>query len=113
MTINFAAGPSTLPASLMPIISKDMLNYKDSGIGILSMSHRNPLFIEMVTTCNQNIRKVMNISNEYEILWMQGGGTAQFSAVALNLIGTGKGNYIVSGSWSKKAMQEAERYLYV
>jgi len=109
--INFSAGPSKLPEDVMLQVQKELLNYGDSGISVLEMSHRSPKFTAIVEHAKETVRQLLNIPDNYKILFMAGGGTGQFAALPLNLIQkTGKAVYLVSGTWSTKAAKEAAKY---
>jgi len=107
---NFSAGPSMLPEAVLNTASEEMLNYKGSGMSVMEMSHRSPVYDKIIKDAEASLRKLMNIPDNYKVLFLQGGATLQFSAVPLNLMKTGKADYIVSGQFSGKAAKEAERY---
>ena len=108
---NFSAGPSMLPLEVLTKAQEDLLAYKDSGMSVMEMSHRSPEFEEILHHAQDSLRKLMNIPDNYKILFMQGGASTQFAAVPLNLLSDHKcADYIVSGQFSKKAYQEAKKY---
>ena len=108
---NFCAGPAMLPVAVMEKAQKEFVNWEDNGISIMEFSHRDKKFMEVAETAESNLRTLMNIPDNYRVLFCHGGGRGQFSAVPLNLIGlTGKADYLVTGSWSKSAVSEAEKY---
>ncbi len=107
---NFSAGPSMLPEAVLKIAAADMLDYRGSGMSVMEMSHRSPVYDKIIKDAEASLRKLMNIPDNYKVLFLQGGATLQFSAVPLNLMKTGKADYIVSGQFSGKAAKEAERY---
>lgn len=108
---NFSAGPSTLPLPVLEKAAEEMTNYNGSGMSVMEMSHRSPVYEEIINTAEENFRKLMNIPDNYKVLFLQGGATTQFSAVPLNLmVKNKKADYIISGQFSKKAAAEAERY---
>ena len=108
---NFSAGPSMLPESVLTIAAGEMLSYKNSGQSVMEMSHRSKDYAPIIEGCEALLREVMEIPNNYKVLFMQGGASSQFSMIPLNLMqGSGKADYIVSGQFSKKAYQEAARY---
>ncbi len=107
---NFSAGPSTLPVSVLEKISLEMLNYNDSGMSVMEMSHRSSSYLEIFNETKAMLKKVMNIPDQYQILFIQGGATQQFSTIPLNLMKNGKADYIITGSFSKKAAQEAQKF---
>ncbi|MBE6671680.1 MAG: 3-phosphoserine/phosphohydroxythreonine transaminase, partial [Ruminococcaceae bacterium] len=108
---NFSAGPSMLPLSVLEKCAAEMVCYGDSGMSVMEMSHRSPVYEEIIAGAEALLREVMNIPENYKVLFMQGGASTQFSAVPLNLMtGSGKADYVVSGQFSKKAFQEAKKY---
>jgi len=106
---NFLAGPSSLPAEVLQQAADEMLNYKKCGYGVMEMSHRSKEFANICSEAEADLRTLMNIPNDYKILFMQGGCTGMFAAVALNFL-KGKADYICTGTWSEKAAKEAEKY---
>ena len=108
---NFSAGPSTLPLEVLQQAAADMTNYKGCGMSVMEMSHRSKDFQDIIDTAEADLRDLMNIPDNYKVLFLQGGGTLQFSMVPLNLLrNTKKADYIVTGQWAKKAAQEAEKF---
>ena len=108
---NFSAGPSMLPISVLERAASEMLNYNGSGMSVMEMSHRSAVYQQIIDQAEADLRKLMNIPDNYKVLFLQGGATTQFSAVPLNLMTkNGKADYIVSGQFSGKAAKEAERY---
>ncbi|MDX9887967.1 MAG: 3-phosphoserine/phosphohydroxythreonine transaminase [Anaerovoracaceae bacterium] len=108
---NFAAGPSQLPLEVLEEASKELINYKGSGQSVMEMSHRSKEFEEILNDAEKNLRSLLFIGDNYRIVFLQGGGTLQFSMVPLNLLRKSKkADYVVTGSWSKKAFSEAEKY---
>ena len=107
---NFSAGPSTLPVSVLEKIASQMLNYNDSGMSVMEMSHRSSSYLDIFNETKAMLKKVMNIPDDYQILFIQGGATQQFSTIPLNLMKNGKADYIITGSFSKKAAQEAKKF---
>lgn len=106
---NFAAGPATLPLEVLMIAKEEMTNYHNSGMSVMEISHRSDLFKEIITEATDNLRKLLNVPNNYKILFMQGGATTQFSCVPLHLLKS-KAGFINTGHWSKKAIEEAKKY---
>ena len=108
---NFSAGPSMLPLEVLKKAQEEMLCYGDSGMSVMEMSHRTPVYESIINAARENLIKLMNIPSNYKVLFLQGGASTQFAAVPMNLIGrTGKADYIVSGQFSKKAYKEAQQY---
>ncbi|XP_074526609.1 phosphoserine aminotransferase [Halichoeres trimaculatus] len=112
-TINFGAGPAKLPQTVLIQAQRELLNYCGTGISVLEMSHRSSDFNKIMNRTEGLLRELLNIPDNYKVMFLQGGGSAQFSAVPLNLIGL-KGDrcadYLVTGTWSAKAAKEAEKY---
>ena len=107
---NFSAGPSMLPVPVLERAAGEMLNYNDSGMSVMEMSHRSPVYEQIIEAAEANLRKLMNIPDNYKVLFLQGGASTQFAAVPLNLIGrTGKADYVVSGQFSGKCYKEAQK----
>ena len=107
---NFSAGPSMLPVLVLEKAAKQMLNYENSGMSVMEMSHRSSSYLDIFNKTKDLLKKVMNIPDGYEIVFIQGGATQQFSMVPLNLLKNGKADYIITGSFSKKAATEAKKY---
>ena len=108
---NFAAGPSMLPDQVLEEISEELFNYHSSGMSVMEMSHRSKGYLNIFNETKDTLRRVMNIPEEYEILFMHGGATGQFAAVALNLLDNGEADYIVTGNFSGGAYKEAKKYI--
>ena len=108
---NFSAGPSMLPLPVLEKAAKDMLNYEGSGMSVMEMSHRSPVYDAIIKDAEAKLRQLMNIPDNYKVLFLQGGASTQFSAVPLNLLNNSKkADYIVSGQFSGKAYKEAQKY---
>ena len=107
---NFSAGPSMLPLPVLEKCAEEMTNYNGSGMSVMEMSHRSKVYDEIIKEAEKNLRTLMNIPDNYKVLFLQGGASTQFAAVPLNLMKTGKADYIVSGQFSKKAFEEAQKY---
>ena len=108
---NFSAGPSMLPLEVLEQAAKEMTNYNGSGMSVMEMSHRSADFKHIIDTAEQDLREIMNIPDNYKVLFLQGGGHLQFAMVAANLMrASKKADYIVTGSWAKKASKEAAKY---
>lgn len=107
---NFSAGPSTLPVPVLEKAAKQMLNYENSGMSVMEMSHRSSSYLDIFEKTKNLLKKVMNVPDNYKIVFIQGGATQQFSMVPLNLLKNGKADYIITGSFSKKAATEAKKY---
>ena len=107
---NFAAGPSTLPLPVLEQAQKELLDFNNTGMSIIEMSHRGKPFMAVNDEANQLLRELMNIPDDYSVLFVQGGATQQFAAVPLNLLKNGKADYIVTGNFASKAYEEATKY---
>lgn len=108
---NFSAGPSMLPEEVLAKAAAEMLCYEDSGTSVMEMSHRSPVYEKIIADAERLLREVMQIPDNYKVLFLQGGASTQFAAVPLNLLsGSGKADYILSGQFSTKAYQEAQKY---
>lgn len=107
---NFSAGPSMLPLEVLKKAQEELLNQGNSGMSVMEMSHRSKPYEKIINAAEANFRTLMGIPDNYKVLFLQGGATLQFSAVPLNLMKTGKADYIVSGQFSKKSAEEAKRY---
>ncbi|XP_042682831.1 phosphoserine aminotransferase [Centrocercus urophasianus] len=113
---NFGAGPAKLPRSVLLAAQKELVDYKGLGISVLEMSHRTSDFSKILNTAENLLRELLIIPENYKVIFLQGGGSGQFSAVPLNLIGLKEGrqaDYVVTGAWSAKAAKEAEKYAKV
>ena len=108
---NFSAGPSMLPLSVLEEAAAEMTNYRGTGMSVMEMSHRGKAYIAIFEETKADLKRIMNIPDTHEILFMQGGATLQFSAIPMNLIGkTGKADYAITGNFSNVAMKEAKKY---
>lgn len=107
---NFSAGPSMLPVEVLEKAQAEMLDYNGSGQSVMEMSHRSPVYDEIIKQTEADFRELMNIPDNYKVLFLQGGASTQFAAVPLNLMKNGKADYIVSGQFSGKAFKEAKKY---
>nr|WP_315024674.1 3-phosphoserine/phosphohydroxythreonine transaminase [uncultured Aminipila sp.] len=108
---NFSAGPSMLPLEVMEDVARELTNYKGCGQSVMEMSHRSKEFGAILEETEKNLRTLMNIPENYKVLFLQGGGTLQFSMVPINLLRKSKkADYIVTGTWAKKAAAEAKKF---
>ena len=107
---NFSAGPAVLPVEVLEEAAKDMLDYKGCGMSVMEMSHRSKMFDNIIKEAEADLRKLMNIPDNYKVLFLQGGASQQFAAVPLNLMKNKKAGYILTGQWAKKAFSEAKIY---
>ena len=107
---NFSAGPAVLPEEVLREAADEMLDYKGCGMSVMEMSHRSKVFDDIIKEAEQDLRDLMNIPDNYKVLFLQGGASQQFSAIPMNLMKNGVADYIVTGQWAKKAYQEAQKY---
>lgn len=108
---NFSAGPSMLPLPVIEDVAANLSNYQGCGESVMEMSHRSKEFKAILADAEQNLRDIMNIPDNYKVMFLQGGGTLQFAMVPLNLLRkSGKADYIITGSWAKKAAKEAKKF---
>ncbi len=108
---NFSAGPSMLPESVLTKASKEMLDYKGTGMSVMEMSHRSKTYTSIIENAESLMRKLMNIDDSYSVLFLQGGASTQFSMVPMNLFSKfKKADFINTGNWSKKAISEAKLF---
>lgn len=107
---NFSAGPAVLPEEVLKQAADEMLDYRGTGMSVMEMSHRSKPFAGIIEAAEQDLRDLMGIPDNYRVLFLQGGATQQFAAIPMNLMRNKKADYIVSGSWSKKAWKEAKLY---
>ena len=95
---NFSAGPSVMPEEVLRKAASEMLDYKGSGMSVMEMSHRGPVFKEIFDETKAKLKSLYNVPDDYEILFLQGGATSQFAAIPMNLIEGGKADYAVTGT---------------
>lgn len=107
---NFAAGPAVLPEEVLKEAADEMLDYNGTGISVMEMSHRSKDFEVIIQDAERNLRELMNIPNNYKVLFLQGGASMQFAMVPMNLMKNRVADYIITGQWAKKAATEAEKF---
>jgi phosphoserine aminotransferase len=111
---NFSAGPAALPEAVLKQAQAEMLDWNGSGMSVMEMSHRGKEFMSIAEQAEADLRRLMNIPDNYKVLFLQGGASAQFAMVPLNLLrGKTSADYVNTGAWSKKAISEAKRYASV
>tara|TARA_Y100001936_G_C16088627_1_gene684019 strand:- start:1653 stop:2747 length:1095 start_codon:yes stop_codon:yes gene_type:complete len=111
---NFSAGPAALPLEVLQVAKNEIINWHDSGISVMEMSHRSKEFTYIIQETETDLRQLVNIPSNYKILFLSGGATSQFSMVPMNLLrGKNTADYINSGAWSTKAIKEAQKYCEV
>lgn len=107
---NFSAGPAVLPEEVLKEAANEMLNYNGTGMSVMEMSHRSKAFEEIIGAAEADLRELMNIPDNYKVLFLQGGASQQFAMIPMNLMKNKVADYIVTGQWAKKASQEAKKY---
>ena len=107
---NFSAGPAVLPEEVLREAADEMLDYQGSGMSVMEMSHRSKVYDKIIKDAEQDLRDLMNIPDNYRVLFLQGGASQQFAMIPMNLMKKKKAGYIVTGQWAKKAFQEAKLY---
>lgn len=107
---NFCAGPAAMPTAVLEKAQAELLDWQGRGVSVMEMSHRSSDYIEIAQRSEANLRQLMNIGDDYAVLFLQGGASLQFSAVVLNLLAGGTADYLNTGTWSQKSYKEAKRY---
>ncbi|KAB7623665.1 3-phosphoserine/phosphohydroxythreonine transaminase [Alkalilimnicola sp. S0819] len=111
---NFSAGPAALPEAVLKQVAEEMLDWRGSGMSVMEMSHRGKEFVAIAAEAEADLRELMNIPDNYKVLFLQGGATGQFAGIPMNLLrGKTRADYIDTGAWSKKAIKEARKYCEV
>ncbi len=108
---NFCAGPAALPTAVLERAQRELPNWHDRGLSIMEMSHRSADYVGVASKAEADLRQLLSIPDNYKVLFLQGGASLQFSAIPLNLLGlNNKADYVDTGIWSQKAIEEAQRY---
>ncbi len=107
---NFSAGPAVLPEEVLKEAAAEMLDYQGTGMSVMEMSHRSKTYQKIIDEAEQDLRDLMNIPDNYKVLFLQGGAHLQFSMIPMNLMKNGVADYIITGQWAKKAWKEAQKY---
>ncbi len=107
---NFSAGPAVLPEEVLKEAADEMLDYNGTGMSVMEMSHRSKAYQQIIDEAEQDLRDLMNIPDNYKVLFLQGGASTQFAMIPMNLMKNGVADYIVTGQWAKKAYQEAQKF---
>lgn len=111
---NFSAGPSMLPEEVLKKAQEEMVEYGDSGMSVMEMSHRSKSYDAIIKEAEKLVRELMNVPDNYKVMFLQGGGSTQFAMVPMNLgVKCKAADYLITGQWAKKAAQEAEKYIKV
>ena len=107
---NFSAGPAVLPEEVLKQCAEEMMDYHGSGMSVMEMSHRGKVYDAIIKEAEKDLRELMNIPEDYAVLFLQGGASTQFAMIPMNLMKNRKAAYIVTGQWAKKAAAEASKY---
>ena len=107
---NFSAGPAVLPEEVLKEAADEMLDYKGTGMSVMEMSHRSKAYDNIIKEAEADLRELMNIPDNYKVLFLQGGASQQFAMIPMNLMKNRVADFIVTGQWAKKAYQEAQKY---
>ena len=107
---NFSAGPAVLPEEVLKEVADEMMDYNGTGMSVMEMSHRSKVFDDIIKDAEKDLRELMNIPDNYKVLFLQGGASQQFAMIPMNLMKNKVADYIVTGQWAKKAYQEAQKY---
>ena len=107
---NFSAGPAVLPEKVLQEAAVEMLDYNGTGMSVMEMSHRSKAFEDIIKTAEKDLRELMDIPDNYKVLFLQGGASQQFAMIPMNLMKNKVADFIVTGQWAKKAYQEAAKY---
>ena len=107
---NFSAGPAVLPEEVLKEAAEEMLDYRGTGMSVMEMSHRSKMYQQIIDEAEADFRELLNIPENYKVMWMQGGGNLQFAMVPMNLMRNRVADYIVTGQWGKKAFAEGKLY---
>ena len=107
---NFSAGPAVLPEEVLREAAEEMLDYKGTGMSVMEMSHRSKAYDTIIKEAEADLRDLMNIPDNYKVLFLQGGASQQFAMIPMNLMKNKVADYIVTGQWAKKAFEEAKKY---
>jgi len=109
-TPNFSAGPATIPTEVLQRAQSEMLDWQGRGVSVMEVSHRSKEYIAITEKAESKLRSLMDIPDNYKVLFLQGGASLQFSAIPLNLLNNGRADYLSTGTWSDKAIKEVKRY---
>ena len=107
---NFSAGPAVLPEEVLREAAEEMFDYRGSGMSVMEMSHRSKVYQNIIDEAEADLRELMNIPENYKVLFLQGGAHQQFAMIPMNLMKNKVADYIITGQWAKRAWQEAQKY---
>ncbi len=108
---NFSAGPAAIPEPVLQEAQSEMLEWQDSGMSVMEMSHRSSDYINIANQARQDLIDLLDIPNDYQVLFLQGGATLQFSMIPMNFASEKVADYALTGSWSQKAIKEASKII--
>jgi len=106
---NFSAGPAVLPEEVLQEAADEMLDYKGCGMSVMEMSHRSKVYDDIIKEAEADLRELMNIPDNYDVLFLQGGASQQFAAIPMNLMKNKKAGYIITGQWAKKSSSRSKK----
>ena len=107
---NFSAGPAVLPEEVLKEAADEMMDYRGCGMSVMEMSHRSKVYDDIIKEAEKDLRELLNVPDNYKVLFLQGGASQQFAAIPMNLMKNKKAGYILTGQWAKKAFAEAKMY---
>lgn len=107
---NFSAGPAVLPEEVLKEAAEEMMDYRGSGMSVMEMSHRSKVYDNIIKEAEKDLREIMNIPDNYKVLFLQGGASQQFAMIPMNLMKNKVADFIITGQWAKKAYNEAKKY---
>ena len=107
---NFSAGPAVLPEEVLREAAEEMMDYRGTGMSVMEMSHRSAAFQQIIDDAEADLRDLLQIPENYKVLFLQGGASQQFAMIPMNLMKNRVADYIVTGQWAKKAWQEGQKY---
>ena len=108
---NFSAGPAVLPEEVLKEAAAEMMDYQGTGMSVMEMSHRSKVYETIIQEAEADLRELLNIPDNYKVLFLQGGGSTQFAMIPMNLMNKNhKADYVKTGQWATKAIQEAQKY---
>ena len=110
---NFSAGPAVLPEAVLKEAAAEMLDYRGTGMSVMEMSHRSKSYDDIIKAAESDLRDLLQIPDNYRVLFMQGGASQQFAMVPMNLMKNRVADYIITGQWAKKAHKEALSLIHI
>ena len=110
MTYNFSSGPAMMPSEVMKEANQEFLDFSGSGMSVMELNHRSILFNKIVDEAKVDLKELLEIPDNYKVLFLQGGASLQFAAIPMNLMKNRKAGFIMTGHWAKRAYEEAQKY---